>query len=128
MAKSRRRTYGSKRSLPTQYATYTPNRAYTIEQLRDLIGYNRTYEISPYTRTRPTVLRRVKSQLAKTQKKSTFPKTYGVATPRLTQQETKVLDVCESRRERTQVLHALNKSGKVGQRRPIWTKKSKVRC
>ena len=36
--------------------------------------------------------------------------------------------LCESRREREEVLHAKGLSGRRGQKPPIWTQKSKVRC
>lgn len=35
---------------------------------------------------------------------------------------------CVRRKQRREVLHALRKTGKVGQKRPNWTQKSKIRC
>lgn len=36
--------------------------------------------------------------------------------------------ICAQREIREEVLHATQKTGKVGQKRPIWTKKSKITC
>lgn len=37
-------------------------------------------------------------------------------------------DICFSRSQRKEVLHATGKAGKLGQRRPVYTDASKVRC
>lgn len=37
-------------------------------------------------------------------------------------------DICFSRAQRKEVLHATGKAGKLGQRRPVYTDASKVRC
>lgn len=39
-----------------------------------------------------------------------------------------VKTVCESRKERKQVMFASGRAGRKGQRTPIWTKQSKLRC
>lgn len=36
--------------------------------------------------------------------------------------------VCVGRSQRKEVMFATNKAGRVGQKSPVWTKKSKVRC
>lgn len=36
--------------------------------------------------------------------------------------------MCVQRAQRTEVLHAIGKAGKTGQKRPVWTQKSKIRC
>jgi hypothetical protein len=36
--------------------------------------------------------------------------------------------VCEDRNIRRQVMHAFGKSGKSGQKKALWTKKSKIKC
>jgi hypothetical protein len=36
--------------------------------------------------------------------------------------------VCENRHVRREVMHALGKSGKGGQKKPVWTEKSKIKC
>lgn len=36
--------------------------------------------------------------------------------------------VCVQRQSRKEVIHALGHAGKAGQKSPVWTKKSKVRC
>lgn len=40
----------------------------------------------------------------------------------------KILSVCERRSQRKEVLHAIKKTGKVGQKTPIWTKLSRKKC
>lgn len=37
-------------------------------------------------------------------------------------------DECVRRAQREEVLHALQKTGKAGQKSPIWTEKSKIKC
>lgn len=128
---NRRRNRISNRRLPTIDATYHP-RSYTLSDLHRALGLSSYYDRSElYAQTYPVRHEPAKRRLAKIvtqQQKPNFPKTYGVATPKLTKQELKVLDVCESRREREQVLHANNKTGKSGQKSPIWTRKSKIKC
>lgn len=36
--------------------------------------------------------------------------------------------VCVGRSQRKEIMFATNKAGRVGQKSPVWTKKSKVRC
>jgi len=36
--------------------------------------------------------------------------------------------ICVNRQSRAEVMHATGRAGKVGQKTPVWTKKSKVRC
>lgn len=131
-SKNRRRRYSSNQRLPTVRSSYTSRRSYP-----SLLS---NYDIDPFEGAATILqLRRAlgllpKRQLAKTQK-STFPKTYGVRAP-IQQKNVKAvatadrvtLPVCASRAIREEVMHAIGKSGKRGQKSPIWTKKSKVRC
>lgn len=38
------------------------------------------------------------------------------------------MTLCEARQERTEIIHALGHAGKSGQKTPIWTKKSRIKC
>lgn len=38
------------------------------------------------------------------------------------------MTLCERRDERTEVLHALGHTGKTGQKSPVWTRKSRIKC
>jgi len=83
--------------------------------------------------------REAQSHLAKNvnrpQQRSMFPRTFKgpQALPRTvtpTKEQTRALkpDVCVSRGVREEVMHALGHAGKGGQKSPVWTQKSKVRC
>lgn len=124
--KKGRRRYSPNRRLPTRSAGFTP--AYTIEQLRDLIGVTRSYEVIPSTRVKQNAYARQR-RLANNNK-SNFPKTYGVQSPAVAEDRKvmRQMDLCLARAKREEVMHAIGKAGKVGQKRPNWTKKSKVRC
>lgn len=57
---------------------------------------------------------------------SHFPKSYGVRETPVRENER--LRICSARAMREEVIHAIGKSGRGGQKSPRWTKKSKVRC
>lgn len=140
--KSRRRRYTSNQRLPTTTPRSTPTKyepnVYTTSQDYSWIG--------DLLVSNPDFVRPVKKrQLAKTQQKSTFPKTYS---PTITQQLRRVanplgkvksdinkqinpvtrLKLCVGRAMRKEVMHAIKEAGKSGQKSPEWTRKSKIKC
>jgi len=129
-SKGRRNTVSNRR-LPTRTARFTTNTYSTLAQMRQLL-YPNTYQWEPYVPTyRSPTKAIVKSHLAKNYQKSAFPQTYGVNSvpqSKTSKELSAPKTICESRKERTEVLFAKNQTGKSGQKRPNWTLKSKVKC
>lgn len=50
------------------------------------------------------------------------------AIPVFAEQHPRKMTLCEVRDERTQVIHALGHAGRGGQKTPVWTRKSRIKC
>lgn len=49
-------------------------------------------------------------------------------TPVVAEPKARPLDTCVARSQRTEVIHATGRAGKRGQKSPLWTEKSKIKC
>lgn len=54
--------------------------------------------------------------------------TSSVLPVKLSKSEMKSIGICSSRHERKEVMFASGNAGKRGQKKPVWTSKSKVKC
>lgn len=127
-SKSRRRRNGiSNRRLPTSHSYSLTSVTAHYSALRRALLSPSPYEPGEYSRrvyanelpssSRPAPLPVPRSRR--------LPKAYN---PQTTQREVVRPDLCVSRAIRSEVIHAINKAGKVGQKPPRWTKLSKLRC
>lgn len=118
----RRRDAVARRSLPTSFTS--PSRSFDLDVIInfpswtpvELDGRN---PIGGHRQVHPENVNRGKSQA-----KFNEPGLHtGVISAPVVPKS-----ICDSRREREEVIHATGKAGRRGQRRPLWTKQSRVRC
>lgn len=93
----------SPRPIETRY-----QRVYTKPSVRR----GRTLTVRPGAKTR----------------RSTKPQPKHLAIKKLTLHQEPVKIHCRKRAQRKQIMHATNRAGQSGQKSPIWTKESRLRC
>lgn len=139
----RRRDEISKRSLPTSFSRLdrTPLSPYELQryvEMNDPIINNRVNRRIGYVTQNKFAS--VRGETPSTQKRDQAYQSWRVKTPvvsgssRRSQQsgqrnvKADARSVCEQRRERAEVMFATGVAGSRGQRAPVWTSRSKVRC
>ena len=100
---------------------------------RNEIARRRLRLSEPYKPQAKKTLGRVKRDTSRTvivsaPTKKTLGKKQKYITTLLTRPKRSVLDICRRRREREQVIHALGKAGKGGQRQAKWKPESRQKC
>lgn len=113
MARKRR----SRRSSIKKQKRYTRRQAKLLTKRLRLSSQKKAITFSPYeVQVKPSLVRRVRKEPQNERQKS-IPNKYGVLTVS-PKKETMKSQVCKRRQQRREIIHAINKAGQSGQRKP----------